>query len=359
MMPLIATAEHKAKDERTLIYFDYFRAIAILLIIMSHCYNTWHVDQLWEAALVNIISGNTALFVFASGFFFHYVYFPKFSYIRFLTKKTLFVFLPYLILSLLFMAYYYLSHGEIVMATYLNEYFGTTLSNTWLILINLLTGRTQWAYWYIPFAMLLFLSSPVFIRFIQLALIPKLLITIALFILAMFLQRPLMEINPFHSLIYFLPYYLLGIIYSMEHSKINTWFTGKVLILFALTVAVAIMMYLLGQTNNAGKASILAWHGPDYMILQKLSLILFILAFTMHCQQYNIPILKTIANMSFALYFLHQWILSFMRDFGVGSIQHGFGGVLMIFIAATIFSYLLACFIKQIFKSKSRYVIGW
>ncbi len=355
----LTSTENSEKNGRMLVYFDYFRAIAIVLIIISHCYNTWQIDQLWEAALVNIISGNTALFVFISGFFFCYIYYPTFHYRHFLTKKTLLVFLPYLILSLLFMIYYYFSHGEIVMTNYLNEYFGTTLSNTWLILINLLTGRTQWAYWYIPFAMLLFLMSPVFIRFIHLALMPKLLITATLFFVAMYVQRPLMEINPFHSFIYFVPYYLLGIIYSMENAKINAWLKGKTFRLFLLTVAIAMTMYFFGQTNNAGKASILVWHGVDYMIFQKLSLILFILAATLDWQQYNMPFFKVIANMSFALYFLHQWILSFMRDFGMGDVEHGFIGVILISIIVMSLSYLLARIIKQMLKGKSRYIIGW
>ncbi|MDG1097373.1 MAG: hypothetical protein P8N23_07190 [Methylophilaceae bacterium] len=50
---------------------------------------------------------------------------------------------------------------------------------------------------------------------------------------------------------------------------------------FLLTVTIAMLIYVLGQTNNAGKASILVWYGIDYMIFQKLSLILFILAFTL------------------------------------------------------------------------------
>lgn len=358
-MALTPPTEHHANDGRILIYFDYFRAIAIVLIIISHCYNTWQVDHLWEATLVNIISGNTALFVFISGFFFYYIYYPRFRYGSFLIKKSLFVFLPYLILSLLFMIYHYFSRGEIAMTSYLNEYFGITLSNSWLILINLLTGRTQWAYWYIPFAMLLFLLSPVFIRFIHLAPMPKILITTILFIMSMCVQRPLMEINPLHSFIYFVPYYLLGIIYSTEYAKINVWLKGKAFSLFALTVAVAMLMYFLGQTDNAGKASILVWHGLDYMIVQKLTLILFILAFTLYWQQYNLPFLKTIANMSFALYFLHQWMLSFMRDFGMGDINHGFVGVIFISIIAMTLSYLLARIIKQMLKGKSRYVIGW
>jgi len=38
---------------------------------------------------------------------------------------------------------------------------------------------------------------------------------------------------------------------------------------FLLTVTIAMLIYVLGQTNNAGKASILVWYGIDYMIFSK------------------------------------------------------------------------------------------
>ena len=351
--------EKHLKNDCRLIYFDYFRAFAILLIILGHCYNAWPRSQLWESTLVNLISGNTALFVFVSGFSFHHIYLPKYRYWTFIKNKLSFVFLPYLILSLLFIAFYFIDSGEIVMATYLNEHFGSQLSNTWLILINLLTGRTLWAYWYIPFAMLLFLLSPLFIRFIQLGLATKIQITATLFVVSIFAQRPLMEINPFHSFIYFVPYYLLGIIYSVERIKINTWIEGKTLLFLLITVTIAMTMHLLGQTDNAGKASLLVWRGADYMIFQKLSLIPFMLALTITLQQYDIRPLKVIASMSFALYFLHQWVLSLIRDLGLLAFDHGFGGVMIVFVAVVIFSYLLARIIRLVLLRKSRYVIGW
>lgn len=349
----------KQKVDKRLIYFDYFRALAILFIILGHCFNAWNVDQLWESTLVNIISGNTALFVFISGFFFHHVYFPKYNYWTFVKNKTKVVFIPYLILSVLFLAWYYFIHGEIVMTKVLHEYISPQLSTTWLIVANLLTGRTLWAYWYIPFAMLLFLLSPVFIRFIPLRLESKILITTSLFVLSMYVQRPSWELNPFHSLIYYTPYYLLGIIYSMERAHINQWIEGKALLLLVITILVAMSMHLLGQTNNMGKASILMWNGMDFMIFQKLSLIAFMLAFTITLQQYDIPFLKLTASMSFALYFLHQWALSFMRNLGLMSFEHSFDGVLFIFILALTISYMLAYLIKTILHSRSRYVIGW
>jgi probable poly-beta-1,6-N-acetyl-D-glucosamine export protein len=358
-MASISTNKNKPKDDRRLIYFDYFRAFSILFIILGHCYNAWNRDQTWEKTLVNLISGDTALFVFISGFFFHHVYFPKYHYTTFIKNKSKVVFMPYFILSLLYISWYYFNHGEIVMSTVLHDYISPQLNNTWLIITNLLTGRTLWAYWYIPFIMLVFLLSPVFIRFIHLTLTTKMVITTILLMVSIFVQRPAWELNPLHSLIYYVPYYLLGIIYSMERDKINPWLEGKALWLLFITIAIATIMHLLGQTDNAGKASIFAWHGVDYMVFQKLSLIPLMLAFTLALQKYDIPFLKTLANMSFALYFLHQWSLSFMRDLGMMDFEHGFGGVLMIFTGVMLFTYLLARIIKLILNRTSRYVIGW
>jgi len=175
----------------------------------------------------------------------------------------------------------------------------------------------------------------------------------------MYVHRPVWEINPLHSLLYYLPYYLLGIIYSMEHKSINRWIQNKVLILMMTTIALATVMQWLGQTDNTAKASILAWQGIDYMVLQKLSLIPFMLAFTMYLQKFDLPFLKTMANMSFALYFLHQWVLSFLRSSGLMEVNHGFAGVLILCAVATLLSYLLARIIKKLIGNQSRYMIGW
>lgn len=51
-------------------YFDYFRAIAIVLIVAVHCITPWYINTLPEMVVGNLIAGGSALFVFISGFFF-------------------------------------------------------------------------------------------------------------------------------------------------------------------------------------------------------------------------------------------------------------------------------------------------
>lgn len=353
------TSPQSTSKKARLIYFDYFRAFAILSIVLGHCYNAWQRDSAWASTFVNLVSGNTALFVFISGFFFHHIYFPKYDYWRFIKNKTINVFVPYLLLSLLFMAIYYLRTGEIFMAKVLQEFFGPQLNKASLVSMNLLTGRTLWAYWYVPFVMLVFILSPVFIRFIGLNLKAQVLLVGLLFSFSVVVHRPAMEINPFHSLVYYVPYYLLGIIYSLQRERLNTYLTGRLFGWLLVTVFVALAMYWLGQTDNMGKRGLLQWNGIDLMVIQKLTLIPFMLAFTLWLQRYQLPFLNVIANMSFAFYFLHQWALYWMRDTGLLNFEHGIFGVFKIFVFVLICCYFTSLLIKNLLHKQSRYLIGW
>ena len=96
------------KIRERLAIFDYFRGIAILMIVASHSYDSWKIDTFGERTLVNLISGGTSLFVFISGFFFHFIFYPNFMYQKFLMKKGIQIFLPYFILSTIGILYYLL-----------------------------------------------------------------------------------------------------------------------------------------------------------------------------------------------------------------------------------------------------------
>ncbi|AGS39765.1 acyltransferase family protein [Cycloclasticus zancles] len=68
-------------------YFDYFRAIAIIIIVAGHSFSLWVIDTLPEKVLANIITGGTSLFVFISGFFFHHIFYKNFKYQIFILKR--------------------------------------------------------------------------------------------------------------------------------------------------------------------------------------------------------------------------------------------------------------------------------
>ena len=96
-----------------LVAFDYFRGVAILFIVAGHSYGPWVIDSFGERVLANIISGGSTLFVFISGFFFHFVFYEKFNFREFLKKKAKYVFLPYLTLSVIGIVYYMLQLNRV------------------------------------------------------------------------------------------------------------------------------------------------------------------------------------------------------------------------------------------------------
>lgn len=53
--------------------FSYYRGIAIVLIVIGHCYGLsgWTFASYPERVLANILTGSSVLFVFISGFLFH------------------------------------------------------------------------------------------------------------------------------------------------------------------------------------------------------------------------------------------------------------------------------------------------
>ena len=88
--------------------FEYFRGISILFIVAGHCFQlgNWEINNVFEKFIANIIAGGSSLFVFISGFLFHYVFFKKYKYVRFIFKKIRNVLIPYLVLSVLPIVYF-------------------------------------------------------------------------------------------------------------------------------------------------------------------------------------------------------------------------------------------------------------
>ncbi|MBP3687591.1 MAG: acyltransferase [Alphaproteobacteria bacterium] len=78
-----------------LFYLDYYRAYAILTIILGHTACIRHAKILGFQC--NLYGFNTALFIFIAGYLFQYLSY-KFEYKNYLKKKFLNVFLPYLVL---------------------------------------------------------------------------------------------------------------------------------------------------------------------------------------------------------------------------------------------------------------------
>lgn len=342
-----------------LIYMDYFRGIAMLLIVAGHSYNNWKADGLLEISIVDTVTGGTALFVFISGFFFYSIFYKDFVYQNFLRKKAVNVLIPYLILSFLAIGLGLFVTGETNYPVQLST--DPLLNNVYGSVLNLLTGNSLLAYWFIPFIMLVFIASPIFIWFIRQGKGLQTVILTTLFGLSLVVQRHNPDTSIIHSFVYFTPFYLFGIFYSQNRDAIDELIgrTSSLIIITLMLVGTIVGMASLGQVGNMIKPNIFDWNGFDLMVVQKILFILFLLSTLRKIEHVSLPALQFIASMSFAIFFIHTWVYSLLRKGLFSEVQHGILGFLGIFALTISITIIAALIVKRIFGKRSRYLIGW
>nr|WP_321467248.1 acyltransferase [uncultured Desulfobulbus sp.] len=341
--------------------FEYYRGIAIVLIVIGHCYGLsgWNFNSYPERVLANIITGGTALFVFISGFLFHQVFYPRFKYSRFISKKLQKVFVPYLLWSALALTFTFATH-----ATLPDKFVGPSLSffDQWLqpIGLSLMTGGHFLAYWYIPFIMIMFLLSPVFIGFIKLSKPTQVKVTIGLLICSALAQRPVNNILVLQSVLFFSPVYLFGILCSIDRDWIYEHFDKKAWLL-ALGVLILSMIqstYYMGAGSYHKPLFML--HAFDINIVQKFLLCLLCMVLLHRYEQIESNVLSGLAASSFAIFFIHGWMVKAL--FWVKSWFPWTGGLWLLPIITGLVilgSYLVAIVIKKLFPNHSSMLIGW
>ena len=340
--------------------FEYFRAVAIVLIVVGHSYGVagWWIDSFGERVLANLVSGGTSLFVFISGFLFHHVFYPKFVYRKFLEKKIRNVYIPYLILSAL----------PIVLALILKEpfpefYFGPGDSFYDRILRPIFLyywyGGVM-VYWYIPFIMAMFIISPVFISFIKISTRYKIFILIALSLISIFMHRPVNNWSIVQSVVYFAPVYMFGILCSMERDYIYEKFKGNDVHLLACVIFLAVVQAAFFDACGNLQKDPFEFNWIDISYIQKQILCVYFMVFLHKYEHIDSPLLKTLAASSFAIYFLHGWIIYLIST--VQSFYKPFYGLHLLPVLSPLViwaSYTLAKKIRKAFPEKSRMIIGW
>lgn len=345
--------------------FDYFRAVAIIFIVAGHSFGYWNTSSMDAKLLNNLVVGGTALFVFISGFFFHFVFYKKFQYRKFMTKKIQNVFVPYLVLSLLLLIASLVVTGGF--PNY-NDFFSSpavgVLDYIQAFIFYLLGKGTVTAYWYIPFVMIIFIASPIFILFIKSKLqVQVLLVTLAL-LMSMIIHRPEDNINPFHSFLYYLSIYLIGILVSIYHRKVIDFLKGKSIVLLLVVILIALFQTLFYENvGNFHKSQIFSYTVIDIIVLQKIAMCFFFLALLSKLEEKEIPSLKKIADMSFAIFFLHGIILAVLQRISfTEKLMPVLNGASFFLVQTTVvflISIFVAYSIKYILKNRSRFLIGW
>jgi peptidoglycan/LPS O-acetylase OafA/YrhL len=285
--------------------FDYLRGLAIALIVLSHSIFLW-LDGI-PVLLENLLRGGTGLFVFISGFFFHRVFMPRFNYIPFITRKAQLIFIPFLVISLVGLGF------RIIGWLWDGHPWDVVLLNCWYTVRN---GFVLYPHWYIPFIMLTFMVAPVHIVFANNTLAIQLLVLALFSVIAIFMHRPDSNINFFQSLIYFTPFYLLGILFSLYASALLLW--RKYLLLISL-VMVAVTAYLQSYVfvhiGNYHKHA-LQYAGVDLQFVQVFFGCLVMLELCRYIRPGAVANhLCFLAELSFPIFFIHPLFSMAIENF--------------------------------------------
>ncbi len=338
--------------------FDYLRALAIVFIVLGH--SVFLSEKGFPLLLENILRGGTGVFVFISGFFFHRVFYPRFVYRDFMRKKLLQIGVPFIAISTIGLVF--LSIGW----AFDGHPLSVILRNCWYTLRN---GYVLFPHWYIPFILLTFACSPLHVAYIRLSWRWQLGLLVGFALIALVVHRPDSNINQFQSLVYFTPFYLMGMLFSQYQQELQRQQTP--LLIAAAIAAIAslvIQTYVFPHVGNYHKFP-LVWHGLDWQLVQKLSLCLLLLALCRQIQPGRLANhLRLLAELSFPLFFVHPLLslaVGNLVDLGeqLGwKLPRGAGAALAISAAIFIFQFygslLLILTIRRRWSSASRWIIG-
>jgi hypothetical protein len=281
------------KKRPFLLYMHYFRAFAIINIVLLHVWRSSLCTQPETERVSYIIrhtvfSNSTIYFIFISGFLFYYLS-ENFNVIRYYKSKIMNVILPYVIFSSIFLIIQAYNQGEVrSIGEYIHIY---------------LNGKAQFSYWYIPFISLIFVISPFLLK-IDEALFRK--VSILSCIFPLLGTRTGTEITVGQYL-YFTPCYLLGILFAKDIdvsiAYIRKYFAIISVVALLSTVCIVVLYMYKIHAVHYGMNVINSVGYIQKVAITFLSILLF-----KRFEHKQISILNMLAAYSFAIYFLHTLV---------------------------------------------------
>lgn len=180
----------------------------------------------------------------------------------------------------------------------------------------------------------------------------------------MIVHRPIDNINPLHSLIYFLPVYFIGIWSSIHNKKIYAYLKDhkKKVAVALLAIALGIIQVYVFQESGNFHKEFWSLTVPDINLLQKILFCFLFMSILDIYENTDIATMKKTATTSFAIYFIHPFliniVISISSRLGIDYPGNFFTLILATFLVVVI-SMMIAYTCKAILKKNSRYLIGW
>lgn len=347
-----------------------FRAIAIILIVFAHMFGfsglEYHGVNLpfHAGAIINLIAGGTALFVFISGFMFHHVFYEKYNFKKFIKNKFKNIFIPYLLLGVI-PVFLYIYFNKNVYGGYflptgngaLFEYIIPAFKYYW-------TGAFLVAYWYIPFVLVVFLLSPLHFIFVSQSLFCQFLIVFILLFVSIFIHRPIDNLSVFQSVIYYMPIYLYGITFSKNKDLFYRVLDKYLPWLFLSIVILSFYQTYIGHIGNYHKPAML-FNGIDVLLIQKLLMCNFLAVWLHRYEGVEHRYISVLASTSFTVFFLHPFIIWGITKIKTSSVIDFLSSNypwLLLFLSTFIVILIcvaIAICVKRLLPKYSRYLIGY
>ena len=181
------------------------RVIAILMVVVGHTANYIEMGEpdTLSAFVINLLTGETAYFVFVSGYMFHHVFHDRYQYKTFMTGKLRTVTSPYLFISIPLIIWTIVRNPFVAERLFSNPSLGAPFGAMETGIKFIATGAVLSPFWYIPFIMLTFVVSPLHGSFMRSSTGMQVALIVSFFLIAVLCQRPLDNLNAFHSLVFF------------------------------------------------------------------------------------------------------------------------------------------------------------
>lgn len=300
-----------ARGREYLAYIDGFRAVAIVIVVLPHCYDLAFARRpLGDAThvIINLMSGSTALFVFISGLLFHHVNKGRFEFPRFLATKLKSVFLPSVPWILLWAAMALaLRPGEIWSTLEIAE------PSTWPARVSgAISYALSWSpLWYMPFIAILFAFAPLLDWFSRLGTPARIGWLAAALALGMAVNRPPDNIDKLQDAVYFLFYFLMGIAASVHRERFNAVCRDWRVIAGATVFmgGAAVWQHVYGLPGHH-MAPPFEYHGLNVHYLQKIAQIVLVMGLFVRWPGLVGKRTQHVAKASFGIFFAHGcWVL--------------------------------------------------
>jgi surface polysaccharide O-acyltransferase-like enzyme len=330
-----------------------FRGVAIIFIVCAHTIPSldWSANPFLGRVIDGLVNQSSIFFFFIAGYLFQHLS-VKFDFGKYLNQKLKTVIIPYLILSI----------PAIFIFTVLAKRTGVWswfyLLPVWeQVALFLLTGKHLAPLWFVPTITIFYFFAPLFL-WIDNKFRNGYWIIVPLIALSTYLGRD-GPLGPIDKAIYLLPAYLLGMAFSRFKEQalllIERWWP---------------ILFLAGLLCFIG--CVLDWPQPPYYQLPMK--IAFALLLTWLLYRYHSIFgnrLNYIAEVSFGIFFIHAYIISFVKVIAVylvsGQLYLGEGGDvipgnIIVFTGYVSLVVLVTTAIiwggKRIFGKRSRMVIG-